>query len=55
MFSYPIIAGDEINGLQNPNSVILTETLARKIFGIKENDFESLVGKTIVISRDSLP
>ncbi|HEY2728224.1 MAG TPA: ABC transporter permease, partial [Parafilimonas sp.] len=55
MFSYPIIAGDKTNGLQNPNSVILTETLARKIFGIKGNDFESLVGKTIVISRDSLP
>lgn len=55
MFSYPIIAGDKINGLQNPNSVVLTETLARKIFSIKGNNFESLVGKTIVISRDSLP
>lgn len=55
MFSYPIIAGDKINGLQNPNSVILTETLARKIFDIKGNDFQPLVGKTIVIARDSLP
>ena len=55
MFSYPIIAGDKINGLQNPNSIILTETLARKIFDIKENNFGSLIGKTIVISRDSLP
>ncbi|HYJ64121.1 MAG TPA: ABC transporter permease, partial [Parafilimonas sp.] len=55
IFSYPVIAGDKTNALQNPNSVILTETLARKIFGIKGNDFESLVGKTIVISRDALP
>jgi putative ABC transport system permease protein len=55
MFSYPVIAGDAINGLQNPNSIFLTETLARKIFDIKGNDFESLIGKTIVISRDSLP
>jgi putative ABC transport system permease protein len=55
MFSYPVIAGDAINGLQNPNSVIITETLARKIFDLKGNDFGSLVGKTIVISRDSLP
>src|SRR3954470_22073392 len=55
MFSYQIIAGDKINGLQNPNSIILTETLARKIFDVKENNFEPLIGKTIVISRDSLP
>ncbi len=55
MFSYPIIAGDKINGLLNPNCVILTETLARKIFGIKGTDFEPLIGKTIVISRDQMP
>jgi putative ABC transport system permease protein len=55
MFSYPIIAGDKVNGLQNPDCVILTETLARKIFDIKGNDFASLIGKTVVISRDSLP
>ncbi len=55
IFSYPIIAGDKVSGLQNPDCVILTEKLARKIFGIKGNDFEPLIGKTIVISRDSLP
>jgi putative ABC transport system permease protein len=55
MFSYPVIAGDKMHGLENPNSIILTETLATKIFDIKGNDFGSLVGKTIVISRDSLP
>jgi putative ABC transport system permease protein len=55
MFSYPIIAGDKVNPLQHPNSVVLTETLARKIFDVKGNDFESLIGKTIMISRDALP
>ena len=55
MFSYSLIAGDKTNALQNPNSVILTETLARKIFDIKGNDFEPLIGKTIVIARDLLP
>ena len=29
--------------------------MARKIFNVKENDFESLVGKTIVIARDAHP
>ncbi len=55
MFSYPIVAGDKTTALKNPDCVILTETLARKIFGIKGNKFETLVGKTIVIARDSLP
>ncbi len=55
MFSYQILAGNKITGLQNPNSIILTKSLARKIFDVKGNNFESLVGKTVVISRDSLP
>ncbi|MDE3213567.1 MAG: ABC transporter permease, partial [Bacteroidota bacterium] len=55
MFSYPIIAGDKTTALKNPDCVILTESLARKSFDVKDNDFGSLVGKTIVIARDSLP
>jgi putative ABC transport system permease protein len=55
MFSYPFIAGDNINGLQHPNSIILTASLARKVFDIKNNDFASLVGKTVTVSKDSMP
>ncbi len=55
MFSYPCIAGDAINGLKNPNTIIITEKLARQLFEIRENDFQSIVGKAVVISRDSLP
>src|SRR5205823_3702701 len=32
MFSYPFITGDSRNGLKEINTVILTETLARKLF-----------------------
>ena len=55
MFSYPFVTGDAVHGLQYPNSLILTETLARKIFDVKQNNFQSIIGKVIVISRDSLP
>ena len=55
MFSYPFIAGDEKTGLVNPNSIILTESLARKFFDISDNNFQPVIGKAIVVSRDSLP
>src|SRR3954454_2487751 len=55
MFSYPFIVGDSKNGLKQIYTVILTETLARKLFDIRNNNFSKVVGKTIVITRDSQP
>lgn len=55
MFSYPIVAGDAANGLQHPNEIILTEKLARQLFDIRQNDFQPIIGKAVVLSRDSLP
>lgn len=52
MFSYPFVAGDAKNGLKEPNSVMLTDALARKLFDIRDNNFQPVIGKTIVISRD---
>jgi putative ABC transport system permease protein len=55
VFSYPLLAGDAKTALREPNNIILSETLARKIFGVRTNDFSSVLGKTLQISRDSLP
>jgi putative ABC transport system permease protein len=55
MFSYPMIAGDVNNALKEPYSVILTEDAAKKIFGVKDNDFASLLNKTIIAGKDSMP
>ena len=55
VFSYPLLAGDSKTALREPNNIILSETLARKIFTVRVNDFSSLLGKTIQVSRDSLP
>lgn len=55
MFSYPFVAGDATHGLEAPNTIILTEKLARKLFTIEQDNFEAIIGKTIVASRDSFP
>jgi putative ABC transport system permease protein len=55
VFTYPLLAGDANTALREPNSIILSETLARKIFAVRDNNFSSVLGKTLQISRDSLP
>jgi putative ABC transport system permease protein len=55
MFSYPLLAGDRATALKEPNSLILTETLARALFDFKGNDFQPLVGKSIKLQKDSFP
>ena len=53
MFSYPLIAGDVDNALKEPNTIILTESLARQVFGVSNNNFQKLIGKTIVKNNDA--
>ena len=36
MFKYPLIKGDKASALQEPNTIVLTETLAYKLFGNKD-------------------
>jgi len=55
VFSYPLLAGDAKTALREPNTIILSETLARKIYSIRDNDYSSLLGKALKITRDSLP
>lgn len=53
MFSYPIVAGDSKNALQEPHTVIISEDLAKKIFNANKNDWQQVVGKTIMLETDS--
>ncbi len=55
MFSYPVVAGDRVTALEEPNSLVLSETLARKIFKIRDDNFEPVIGKELVMQWDSLP
>src|SRR5665213_847739 len=54
MFTFPLSAGNIQTALLEPNNIILSETLARKVFDVKNNNFESVLGKTILIGRDSI-
>lgn len=47
-FSFPLISGDKQSVLKNPNSVVLTETTAKKYFGTTQN----IIGKTILFNKD---
>jgi len=55
VFSCPLLAGDVKTPLKEPNTVVVSEKLARKIFDIKDNNFQPVINKAIVIQRDSLP
>ena len=47
-FSFPLIKGNAQTVLQDPHSVVLTETTARKYFGSIDDAF----GKTVVLDKD---
>ena len=47
MFSYPLLAGNTATALKEPETIVISETLAKKIFGI-HNHLESLIGKVII-------
>jgi putative ABC transport system permease protein len=49
IFTFPIVKGNSINPLSNLNSIVITESIANKIFG-KENP----IGKTIVCGDNDL-
>jgi putative ABC transport system permease protein len=55
MFSFPVLAGDGKAALKEANTVIITETLARKIFDVRNNNFDAYVGKLITVAQDTFP
>ena len=55
MFYYPLIAGDVKTALKEPYTAILSQTSANKIFDVRDKNFSSLIGKTILMGTDSIP
>src|SRR5476649_801331 len=50
MFSYATLAGDLKSALKEANTVVITETLARKIFDVHGNNFDPYLGKLITVT-----
>jgi putative ABC transport system permease protein len=55
MFSYTLLAGDQKTALKDPRAVVITQSAASKYFGPHDKDPGSLLGKTLIMQRDSLP
>ena len=55
IFDYPLIAGNTATALKEPRSVILSESLAKKLFEIKNANFESLLDEIIIAQSDPVP
>ena len=55
MFSYSLIAGDKRTALKDPYTIVLTQSAAKRYFGVRDNDFVSVLNKTINMGRDSTP
>ncbi len=48
LFTFPLIKGNTSTALLNPNSVVLTETTAKKYFG----NIDNAMGKVITLDKD---
>ncbi len=55
MFSFPLLAGNNLSALKDPNTAILSSTLAQKLFDVDPSRFSSIVSKTIQFGTDSTP
>ncbi|HVX50869.1 MAG TPA: ABC transporter permease, partial [Chitinophagaceae bacterium] len=55
MFSYPLIKGDRNTALKEPFSIIVTQTAADRYFGTHGSGYDNVVGKAVILGRDSMP
>ena len=55
VFSFPLLAGERLSALKEPYSVVLTEALAKKYFGVSGNDLSGLIGEVLYRGTDPQP
>ncbi|MRS63532.1 FtsX-like permease family protein [Larkinella terrae] len=54
-FTFPLVVGDPKTALKAPNSLVLTESNAQRIFGAQPKDYASLLGQSLYIDLDTEP
>ncbi len=55
VFDFPLIVGNRESALKERYTIVLTETTARTFFRIEDNDFLSVIGKTLYWGLDQQP
>jgi putative ABC transport system permease protein len=55
MFSLPFLAGDPGTALKEVNDIVLTKDCADRIFGDQHGNYGHLIGKSLIIQKDTLP
>jgi putative ABC transport system permease protein len=55
MFSFRLIAGEQTNALKEPYTIVITRTLAKKIFKVQNSDFQRVIGKSVLINNQRQP
>ena len=55
MFDFELLAGDKNTALSETNQVVLTEGIAKQLFDIRNENYESIIGESIVMDRDEHP
>ena len=55
MFTFPAVAGDSKAALSEVNTAAISEKLARKLFDVKADDFQSCVGQMVKMGTDTFP
>jgi putative ABC transport system permease protein len=54
-FTFPLLVGDPKTAMKAPNSLVLTESNAKRIFGAEPTDYARLLGQSLYIDLDTEP
>ncbi len=55
MFTFPLLAGDPHRALLSPRTLVISETLARKLFRYSGDDHARFLGRTLQFFNDKRP
>ena len=55
LFGFKILEGDAATALMKPGSVVITESIAKKYFGVGPHNYREAIGKTLSMREDKQP
>jgi putative ABC transport system permease protein len=55
MFSFPLLAGNATKALKDPYTIVISESLARKIFSYQGSNLGQFVGKALIFFKEEQP